>query len=382
MLYKKSYNHVTLFYHGEEVNEIGKMCKLKDFHIHKFQDDLLCWYEKNKRDLPWRLTKDPYHIWVSEIMLQQTRVDTVIPYFERFIEQFPTLEHLADADEESVLKAWEGLGYYSRARNLHSAVREVKQKYGGVVPDTEEEISKLKGVGSYTAGAILSIAYGKPVPAVDGNVMRVLSRILLIENDVTKVKTKQLFEEIAHKLIPKNAASSFNQALMELGALICTPKSPGCLLCPVMEHCRAFHEGVQTELPVKTKQKPPKEVDVAVAVLENDNGQFLIVKRPNQGLLANLWEFPNCESNGANKKAALQQFLESKWNVHLEIDQHVLTFSHTFSHIQWKIDVFYGKCSSVIEMNNDMKWVDIEEMKTYPFSVSHQKIIREIAKWN
>ena len=146
-------------------------------------------------------------------MLQQTRVDTVIPYFERFIEQFPTLEHLADADEESVLKAWEGLGYYSRARNLHSAVREVKQKYGGVVPDTEEEISKLKGVGSYTAGAILSIAYGKPVPAVDGNVMRVLSRILLIENDITKVKTKQLFEEIAHKLIPEKCCFQFQSSV-------------------------------------------------------------------------------------------------------------------------------------------------------------------------
>ena len=165
-------------------------------------------------------------------MLQQTRVETVIPYYERFIEQFPTLDRLAEADEETVLKAWEGLGYYSRARNLHQAVREVKEKYGGAVPDTEEEISKLKGVGSYTAGAILSIAYGKPVPAVDGNVMRVLSRILLIEDDITKARTKQLFEQIARKLIPEHDPSSFNQALMELGALVCTPQSPGCLLCP------------------------------------------------------------------------------------------------------------------------------------------------------
>lgn len=372
---------MTLFYHGEEANQIGKMCKLKNFDIRKFQNDLLAWYEKNKRDLPWRKTNDPYHIWISEVMLQQTRVETVIPYYERFIEQFPTLEHLAEADEESVLKAWEGLGYYSRARNLHHAVREVKEKYGGVVPDTEEEISILKGVGSYTAGAILSIAYGKPVPAVDGNVMRVLSRILLIEDDITKAKTKRLFEQIARKLIPAHASSSFNQALMELGALVCTPQSPGCLLCPVREHCRAFHEGVQTDLPVKTKQKPPKQVDVAVAVLENEHGQFLIVKRPDQGLLANLWEFPNCETNRTNKQESLLHFLRSKWNTDFVIKQHVLSFSHTFSHIQWKMDVFYGKVISEIEMNDDVKWVDLDEMKTYPFSVAHQKIIKELETW-
>lgn len=372
---------MALFYHGEEVHEIGKMCKLKAFDIPKFQKTLLAWYEKNKRDLPWRHTKDPYHIWISEVMLQQTKVETVIPYFQRFIKQFPTLVHLAEADEESVLKAWEGLGYYSRARNLHHAVREVKEKYGGVVPDTEEEISKLKGVGSYTAGAILSIAYGKPVPAVDGNVMRVLSRILLIEDDITKAKTKRLFEQIVRKLIPENAASSFNQALMELGALVCTPKSPGCLLCPVMDHCRAFHEGMQTELPVKAKQKPPKQVHIAVAVLENEYNEFLIVKRPEHGLLANLWEFPNCETNRSNKEEALIQHLQSKWNAEIKMDKHVFSFSHTFSHLQWKMDVFYGKPTGEIEMNDDMKWVDLDEMKTYPFSVAHQKIIKELETW-
>ena len=292
-------------------DEIGKMLNLNGFSRETFQTQLLAWYDENKRDLPWRKTRDPYHIWVSEIMLQQTRVDTVIPYFENFIERFPTIDEIAEADEEDVLKAWEGLGYYSRARNLQAAVREVKESYGGVVPNNEEEISTLKGVGPYTAGAILSIAYGKPVPAVDGNVMRVLSRILLVYDDISKAKTRKAFEQAVRELIPNDEASSFNQALMELGAVVCTPKSPGCLLCPVRSECRAFHEGVQTELPVKAKKKRPKPVPIAVAVLENANGQFLISKRPNKGLLANLWEFPNCEVNRKqNSKKQLQQFFK------------------------------------------------------------------------
>lgn len=226
-----------------------------DFSILNFQRDLVDWYKMNQRDLPWRADQDPYKVWVSEIMLQQTRVDTVIPYFNRFLGLFPTLEALAEADEEKVLKAWEGLGYYSRVRNLQTAVKEVAEQYGGRVPDTPEDISKLKGVGPYTAGAILSIAYGVPEPAVDGNVMRVLSRILLIEEDIGKAKSRTLFEKAVRELISKEDPSSFNQALMELGALICTPKSPACLICPVHEHCRAFEQGRQRELPVKEKKQ-------------------------------------------------------------------------------------------------------------------------------
>src|SRR4051794_22479382 len=255
--------------------------------IKGFSRDLIGWFNDEKRDLPWRKDRDPYKIWVSEIMLQQTRVDTVIPYFNRFMEQFPTIEALSMAEEEKILKAWEGLGYYSRARNLHSAVKEVHEKYGGEVPADPKEISALKGVGPYTAGAILSIAYGIPEPAVDGNVMRVLSRILSIWEDIAKPATRKVFEEAVRKLISHNNPSYFNQALMELGALICTPSSPSCLLCPVREHCSAFAEGVQRELPVKTKKNKQREVQLAAAILTDEAGRILIHKRPDHGLLAN-----------------------------------------------------------------------------------------------
>ena len=232
---------------------------LETINIAGFREDLINWFSEEKRDLPWRKSRDPYKIWVSEVMLQQTRVDTVIPYFNRFMEQFPSIEALSNAEEEKILKAWEGLGYYSRARNLHSAVKEVHEKYGGKVPDDPKEISSLKGVGPYTAGAILSIAYGKPEPAVDGNVMRVLSRVLSIWDDIAKSSTRKIFEEAVRALISHDNPSYFNQALMELGALVCTPTSPSCLLCPVREHCYAFHDGEQEELPVKTKGKKQRQ---------------------------------------------------------------------------------------------------------------------------
>ncbi|WP_069188328.1 A/G-specific adenine glycosylase, partial [Paenibacillus sp. GM2] len=223
-----------------------------------FSKELLGWYETAKRDLPWRRHRNPYYIWVSEIMLQQTRVDTVIPYFQRFIERFPTIQALAEAPEEEVLKCWEGLGYYSRARNLQAAARQVMERHDGIVPDNKKDVSALKGVGPYTSGAILSIAYNQPEPAVDGNVMRVLSRYFLIEEDIMKIGTRTLMEDLATELIPPGRAGDFNQALMELGALICTPKSPQCLICPVMVHCAGRLEGAEDRLPVKSKAKPPR----------------------------------------------------------------------------------------------------------------------------
>lgn len=230
--------------------------KLDRKDIAGFQHDLIDWYEKEQRTLPWRENQDPYRVWVSEVMLQQTRVDTVIPYFNRFMEQFPTVKDLALADEEKVMKAWEGLGYYSRVRNLQANfVKEVYESYDGIVPNTKEQFSKLKGVGPYTSGAVLSIAYNKPYPAVDGNVMRVISRILSIWDDIAKPKTRNIFEFAVDQLISREKPSEFNQGLMELGALICTPTSPACLICPVNMHCSAFEEGVQYELPVKSKRK-------------------------------------------------------------------------------------------------------------------------------
>ncbi|MBD7939505.1 MULTISPECIES: A/G-specific adenine glycosylase [Cytobacillus] len=354
--------------------------QLKDnpIDIYAFQQDLLSWFEKEQRDLPWRKDKDPYKVWVSEIMLQQTRVDTVIPYFLRFMEAFPTVKDLAEAEEEKVLKLWEGLGYYSRARNLQSAVREVHEQYDGVVPNNIKDISALKGVGPYTAGAILSIAYGEPEPAVDGNVMRVLSRILMIENDIAKASSRKIFEAAVRELISHDNPSYFNQALMELGALICTPTSPSCLLCPVRDHCHAFYEGKQAELPVKTKKAKNKHVQIASAILANSKGELLIRKRSNKGLLANLWEFPNEEIHLQieSDKQQLQNQLSKSYDTHVKINQRIGQLDHVFTHLTWHINLYEGEIHSVTETDN-VKLVPLEDIKKYPFPVSHQKMFMQ-----
>ena len=350
---------------------------LKHVDIPSFQDDLVTWFIREQRDLPWRKDSDPYKVWVSEIMLQQTRVDTVIPYFKRFLEKFPTLESFAEADEESILKVWEGLGYYSRVRNLHAAVKEVAENYGGTVPDDKAHFSSLKGVGPYTAGAVLSIAYGRPEPAVDGNVMRVLSRILLIWNDIAKPSTRKLFEDAVRGLMFHENPSYFNQALMELGALICTPTSPSCLLCPVREHCQAFEAGVQGELPVKTRKKSTRHEDRMAAVLKNGDGQFLIRKRAPKGLLANLWEFPNMEDSGMlpEARSALKDYLDYETGMDVNLEPGAFTkVDHVFSHLTWSIHTYAGTVNGEIQGNKGGLWVTPDELEGFAFPVSHQKI--------
>lgn len=347
----------------------------------KFQSDLIGWYHSEHRSLPWRKDRDPYKIWVSEVMLQQTRVDTVIPYFERFINQFPTVEALAEADEEAVLKAWEGLGYYSRARNLQQGVREVYENYDAKVPDGKKEISGLKGVGPYTAGAILSIAYGKAEPAVDGNVMRVLSRILWIEDDIAKPKTRKIFEAVVSEMIPEDHTSEFNQGLMELGAVVCTPRSPKCILCPVQEHCAAFAEGRQDELPKKGKKKPPKIVPMAVAVVKNERGEVLIHRRPPKGLLGGLWEFPGFEmARDIEKKKQLIQLMDETYKVEIVLEKRLRNIQHVFTHLKWELAVYEGIVTEYHPEQEDLKFVAFDHLTRYPFPVSHQKIIRMIAE--
>ncbi|WP_090583400.1 A/G-specific adenine glycosylase [Paenibacillus sp. OV219] len=261
-----------------------------------FSRELLSWYLANRRDLPWRQNRDPYRVWVSEIMLQQTRVDTVIPFYERFMAKFPTAAALAEAPEADVLKSWEGLGYYSRARNLQAGAREVLSRHGGIVPDDKEAVAALRGIGPYTTGAIMSIAFNRPEPAVDGNVMRVLSRYFCLEEDIAKPATRVGIEKIAAALIPEGAAGDFNQALMELGALVCTPKSPGCLTCPVMQHCEGRMAGKEHILPIKTKAKPPRPETRLAAIITGSGehaGRILVRQRPESGLLAQMWELPH-----------------------------------------------------------------------------------------
>ncbi|RSL31623.1 A/G-specific adenine glycosylase [Salibacterium salarium] len=349
---------------------------VENIDVSKFQDNLLDWYQHTKRELPWRKNQDAYRVWVSEIMLQQTKVDTVIPYFNQFMEWFPTPEDLAYADEEKVMKAWEGLGYYSRVRNLQTAVKEVVEEYGGEVPSEKKHFSSLKGVGPYTAGAVLSIAYEKPEPAVDGNVMRVFSRILNITDDIGKAKTRKRFEAILPEFLEDVRPSEFNQAVMELGALICTPKSPGCLLCPVQQHCEARKQGVQEELPIKEKKKAPTAKEMAAVVLKNEKGQILIHQRGEKGLLARLWEFPNVEVPAKHSRPdVLSEFLSKEYGMTVEVGSSIQKVQHVFSHLIWNITVFEAWVTGAAERIEDCKWMTLEEAGHYAFPVSHQKIL-------
>lgn len=294
-------------------------------------EHLVRWFRSSQRDLPWRKTRDPYRIWVSEIMLQQTRVETVIPYYERFVARFPTVKALAEAPEADLIKMWEGLGYYSRVRNMQIAARTIQQDFGGRMPDTPQDIRKLKGIGPYTAGAILSIAFGKPIPAVDGNVLRVMSRFFLLYDDIAKPATRTKVERMLEDIIPEDAAGDFNQALMELGALVCTPRSVKCDTCPVAFHCAAYREGVVQQLPIKTKAKKPRYEERAAYIIEGTGereGQILLQRRPDDGLLARMWELPNEELSFE----AQEQFGLS--------ERFLMDAEHVFSHIKWQMKVY------------------------------------------
>ena len=258
--------------------------------------DLLDWYDRSKRDLPWRHTSDPYAIWVCEIMAQQTRISFLLNYYERFIARFPTIQALAQADEDDALKAWEGLGYYSRVRNLRRAAQLVADEHDGKLPRTKEELTALPGIGDYTAGAILSIAYGLPEPAVDGNVLRVFARVEASDADITKPETRRIATGFVAAVMPQERTGSFTQALMELGALVCTPKSPDCAGCPLQSVCLGYAGGRQEELPCKTAKKPPETLDKTVLLVRDPAGRVLMRQRT-ETLLCGLWEF--CLIDGA-----------------------------------------------------------------------------------
>lgn len=340
--------------------------------------DLVNWYRANQRHLPWRNMNNPYYTWISEVMLQQTQVDTVIPYYERFKARFPTMQSLANADEEDVLKHWEGLGYYSRARNLQAGVREVVNDYGGVVPKDRSTLLKIKGIGPYTSGAILSIAYHMPEPAVDGNVMRVLSRLFEIEDDIAKPKTRQVFEAILYELIPADAASDFNQGLMELGALVCKPKQPRCDTCPVFDHCLAAQSERQEAFPVKSKKIKQRLEAYEVLWIQDDEERVLIHKRDEKGLLANLWEFPMVLKDSSESKLIdIQDFFNQTLGLNAEVlpIKHNKTLSHTFSHLKWELNLWQIRVTITEQaLPSSYKWVTLDQLHTFPFSVAHQKV--------
>lgn len=320
---------------------------------------LLSWYSKNKRDLPWRRTKDPYAIWVSEIMLQQTQVDTVIPYYQRWMKKFSTVQELADASLDTVLQLWEGLGYYARARNLHKGAQTVVERYCGEIPSTSRELIELPGIGPYTANAIASIAFDEDVPVVDGNVKRVISRIFLIKNDLKKI------ECFAKDLLVSGKAGTFNQAVMELGATLCTPKSPRCLECPVQEHCKAYSRGLCEKYPIPAQRVSQKPVQT-VAALVQKNGKLLIQQRPRDGLLGGLWQFPLIEKN---------------LSAAVKLGQKLGTYRHIYTHLIETLDLYEGQWvgrGSLVTETPGLKWVRKKELDQYAFTGVCGKIRKEL----
>ncbi|MBO0431585.1 A/G-specific adenine glycosylase [Enterococcus sp. DIV0660C] len=373
----------------------------------EFQKKFIEWYEREKRNLPWRYNRDPYRIWISEIMLQQTRVDTVIDYFYRFMEWFPTIEALANAPEEKLLKAWEGLGYYSRARNIQAAAKQIMSEFGGEMPQTVAEISSLKGIGPYTTGAIASIAFDLPEPAIDGNVMRVVSRLFCIEDDIAKASSRKVFDEAVRSIIDEEHPGEFNQAFMDLGSAICTPTSPKCESCPIQSFCLANERGIQTNFPVKTKKAKPKDVYYVAAAIQDQAGSFYLEKRTSQKLLADMWTFPLVEvtleryqelqqewaSAIDNQPSLFDELLiaEEQRNLpfaHQETvvwqKRHLGEVVHVFSHLKWHVLLFYGRATNVttqlLPESEATLWIEEAKFAQFVFPKVQMKLVDQLEK--
>lgn len=347
------------------------------------QEDLLAWYNHSKRDLPWRHTKDPYAIWISEIMLQQTQVQTVIPYYERFLARFPNPQVLASSDLEEVLNYWAGLGYYSRARNLHAAAKMIVEKYNGVFPASRDEILALPGIGRYTVGAILSIALNQNEPILDGNVIRVLSRIYMISGDPAAVEVKEALWGLSHELIPNGYAGDFNQAMMELGACICTPLDPECNRCPVETVCLARQAGLQEEYPQLKKRPAIQRVREVAAVIE-DKGLYLIAKRPPEGLWGGLWEFPRgrCR-DGENEEDALIRIVNETLGVEIRIESPMTVIKHSVMHYSITLTAYHAMIvtgSPDTLSYSELRWISLDDIAKTPFSAPQAKLLKMLLK--
>jgi A/G-specific adenine glycosylase len=339
---------------------------------------LLDWYERHRRDLPWRRTRDPYAIWVAEIMLQQTRVETVIDYYERFLARFPTLADLARAPLDDVLKAWEGLGYYARARNLHRAARQIMERERSQIPETPEALRDLPGIGRYTAAAVASIAFGYDSIALDGNLRRVLCRLFAIDDDPGRPNTQRLLERLARTMMAPGRAGDFNQALMDLGAMICAT-TPRCLLCPVTEWCQAYDEGIQNELPIRATRTRRPHRDVTAGVIWDGNGRFLITQRPLDGMLGGLWEFPGGKRRpGEALLACLHREIHEELAIEIQITDLLCRVEHAFTHFYMTLYAFecYWVGGNPQRLGcTDLQWVTLDRLETYAFPVADQKII-------
>lgn len=334
---------------------------------------LLSWFDAHKRDLPWREAKprDPYHVWVSEIMLQQTRTEAVKPYFASWMERFPTIHDLAMAEEADVLHAWQGLGYYSRARNLHKAAQVMEEKYGAKMPKTVAEVKALPGIGEYTAGAICSMAFGQKEAAIDGNVLRVYARLYGVEEDILKSVGRKAIQKLVDETLP-DRAGDFNEALMDLGADICIPKHPRCADCPLRSYCEAVKQGKEEILPIRTKKKPQVELAAACGICIQ-NGKVLLHKRPKTGMLASMWEFPMALApKTEDSQKALENLLSGS------IEQDFWHYTHVFTHRIWHMTAYRMDHWTVPE--GEYQWFTAEEYKQIPLAGPHAKLAAFVGK--
>ncbi|BDG59999.1 A/G-specific adenine glycosylase [Caldinitratiruptor microaerophilus] len=340
---------------------------------------LLEWYDSRRRDLPWRRQRDPYRIWVSEVMLQQTRVETAIPYYLRWLERFPDLLSLARAPEEEVLALWSGLGYYSRARNLHAAVREVASRYGGEVPRDPDAFAALPGVGEYTAGAVLSIAYGLRLPAVDGNALRVLVRLGALEGDITRTAVRREAVRLAARLVPEDRPGDFNQALMELGGSVCVPRRPRCGDCPITAWCEARRRGLEGVLPRRTRRPAAPAVPLAAALIRDGSGRVGLARRPAVGLLAGMWGLPafevGAETPAGAVAAALERHLEEAHGLRVRVGPPVARARHVFSHRTWEMTAFAGDLLEAPPEGPGWRWLTPGELEGFPLPRAFSRLV-------
>ena len=350
-------------------------------HSEQRRKHLLEWYDTHRRTMPWREEGSAYRTWVSEIMLQQTRVDTVIPYFERFMDAFPTVDALAEAPLDEVLVLWAGLGYYSRARNLHKCAGVVVREYDGVFPETAAELMKLPGIGRYTAGAIASIAFGEAAPLVDGNVIRVFSRWENLEADVSETTTKKELWALAESWVPQERPGDYNQALMELGALVCTPKNPGCRECAVGQFCSALEAGTVLQRPVKKRRTSVREETVNALFLEAPSGKVLVARRKPEGLFGGLWELPQRWGAHEGGRTGIERWFEETFGFSCHLKGAPVPVQHILSHRRLKIAVYSGVCEKedvpqVEDPYDAIQWASREDFESRGIGTVTRKMLR------
>jgi len=353
--------------------------RLPPGHHEIISHELLPWFDASARSMPWREKRDPYRVWVSETMLQQTRVDTVTAYYQRWMRQFPDLPALAAADLQSVLKVWEGLGYYARARNLHAGAREVMEHHGGEIPREPDALLALRGIGPYTQAAILSLAFNESFAVLDGNVERVLTRLCGIGDDIRKSGVKKRLRDLAQRLLSTHPPARFNEALMELGATVCTPRAPDCAHCPLRARCRAFRRGDPERFPVKSPGKPIPTVHVGAGVVWKSDSVFLVAQRRPDGMLGGLWEFPGGKIKADESVPdCVERELEEELNIRVEVGRELMVVRHTYSHFHLHMTVYHcrwrGDPPWAVECA-DFRWVTLSEARELPFSRADLKIL-------